>query len=537
MSSVRTPRGAPIATAPTGAGATVEGATPATLRAKSAELTPNLRAQTAWALADALERIALGSGVPDLARIAALLAARREGTVSPASLRDALLTLADAVGGPEVFGDQSSVAREIATLPAAVLQRACAAANSAELRPLARRSAPGRPSLNARRAHALSVALAADPEAWRRVLTVLGPSVPLTAPALLVLQKTTGATTARALEGALGSLDVAELPALRQQLHAAQAYAGLLEACSSDPSEAGPALPVVATPAASMGSATPPVAARLDADRALVELARAVRPALESTHEASRLIAALEHADDERVSTTALAVLLRLAAPQAGRGESATTWLQRVVAGYRGEGGAQRAARDVIALIGGAPEVLSGVSDLVRRELPELDALGRARHAGRASMNARLDDGVLDIPAATLRAMRQHLEGAHPDEGMGLLATDGLGLIFVPLAAQRSTHEAVRYEAIPESMLLVGERLARLGLELVAYCHSHADASPVFSSEDLANMRPVVAAQPRMRTVIDSVRRSSRGRFTHQLASFSSGPDGQVRGEDIVHVC
>jgi putative pyruvate formate lyase activating enzyme len=196
-----------------------------------------------------------------------------------------------------------------------------------------------------------------------------------------------------------------------------------------------------------------------------------------------------------------------------------------------------RALENLAAEMRDGAEAMVGELEARLRGLLELEREVRADGRARARLESHLAAGVLPISRSAVEALERHMEAAYPYEGMGYLASDGRTVMFLPVRNSAHGSELGRTFGLDsaDDARGVAELVERAGLRLVAKVHSHPDDDACPSETDLTGMRSMSALMPGLRTVIDSVRRDG-ARFFHRLASFSSGADGQVIGEDRVEV-
>ena len=102
---------------------------------------------------------------------------------------------------------------------------------------------------------------------------------------------------------------------------------------------------------------------------------------------------------------------------------------------------------------------------------------------------------TLLVPSGPARRIRDHLAGAYPDEGCGILiGRDGDESREVTLVVEaentREDSRRNRYLIGPEDFLEADRRARVAGLEVLGFFHSHPDHPPVPSAFDLEHAWP-----------------------------------------------
>lgn len=203
---------------------------------------------------------------------------------------------------------------------------------------------------------------------------------------------------------------------------------------------------------------------------------------------------------------------------QWARGEGA---LDAVVDGLVAE--CQRDGIEVVAQeLAGHVDALAQASIAARQTVRETEALER-----------NLGANELGLEPGVVADMKSAMAEAFPFEGMGYLVYDGAAHRFLPVRNLLHGTDMGHSMGVvhPEDVEHVDRLVQAFGLDIRAKVHSHPDESPLFSEGDLEGARGEVALFPGFRTVIVGVTPKDEG-FDFDVASFSSGADGFVRGED-----
>lgn len=167
--------------------------------------------------------------------------------------------------------------------------------------------------------------------------------------------------------------------------------------------------------------------------------------------------------------------------------------------------------------------------------------LANALSAGRAveeALRTQRDEGVLSLAPNLVRLIRQHAQADYPNESIGYLVEAMGDLFYLPVRNGLAGSDLAQLMGleVADDAIRMEELVELFNMRPIAKVHSHPEASPVFSHEDLAGMRDSVALHPGLRTLIVGIRKQPNEGFAIRMASFASDLDGQVLREDNIHV-
>ncbi len=189
----------------------------------------------------------------------------------------------------------------------------------------------------------------------------------------------------------------------------------------------------------------------------------------------------------------------------------------------------------------------SGLLALVLEEAgevgPELEVMLKAQtqaawaaaercQRGTLAQSRALKRGRLELDPQTVEAVERAAALAYPQEMIGVLFFDGTRTLFVE-APNNAGGSARPHASVAPSAYHQLEQLAlTLGMRPLAVVHSHPEAAPLFSGDDLQAMRAFVAREPSVRMLICECSAGAPSR----LASFQVDEDGELVREDQVVV-
>ena len=126
--------------------------------------------------------------------------------------------------------------------------------------------------------------------------------------------------------------------------------------------------------------------------------------------------------------------------------------------------------------------------------------------------------------------IRDHLEGAYPREGCGILLgkSDGAGRtasVAVPCRNAYEGEQKDRFQLDPREQIAADRKARELGLDVIGFFHSHPDCDAYFSKTDLENSCPWYSF------VVLSIK---KGKFDHANSFLPNADQTAAEKEELI---